>query len=123
MRLKYLSLIIFTAFFALSCKKSFLDVNKDPNNLSGTVSPSLIFTNALSQTVNNMVAQNEQGSYLQANGHNQVLTFISRIGLLISLQILILIFMTQYMIILRTINMLLKMQMVKSSPFLRARLK
>jgi len=123
MRLKYLSLIIFTAFFALSCKKSFLDVNKDPNNLSGTVSPSLIFTNALSQTVNNMVAQNEQGSYLQANGHNQVLTFISRIGLLISLQILILIFMTQYMIILRTINMLLKMQMVKSSHFLRARLK
>ncbi len=45
------------------CNKDFLDVNKDPNNLTGSISPSLVFTNALSQTVNNMVAQNEQGSY------------------------------------------------------------
>ncbi len=63
MKFKYLSIVAFTVLFIAGCKKDFLDINKDPNNLTGTISPSLVFTSALSQTVNNMVAQNEQGSY------------------------------------------------------------
>ncbi len=63
MRCKYLSLIALVGLLIAGCKKDFLDINKDPNNLTGTISPSLVFTNALSRTVANMVEQNEQGSY------------------------------------------------------------
>ncbi|MEO5647340.1 MAG: SusD/RagB family nutrient-binding outer membrane lipoprotein, partial [Chitinophagaceae bacterium] len=63
MKNKSLLIIAFAALFSTGCKKNFLDINKDPNNLSGTIIPSLIFTNAMNETVANMVAQNEQGSY------------------------------------------------------------
>lgn len=63
MRLKSLSIIAFTALLFVGCKKSFLDINKDPNQLTGTISPSFVFTNALTQTVANMVDANELGSY------------------------------------------------------------
>jgi hypothetical protein len=51
------------AVLAAGCKKSWLDVNKNPNQLTGTISPSFIFTAALSTTVANEVDQNEIGSY------------------------------------------------------------
>ncbi len=63
MKNKSLLIIAFAALFSTGCKKNFLDINKDPNNLSGTIIPSLVFTNAMNQTISNMVAQNEQGSY------------------------------------------------------------
>ncbi len=63
MKYKYFSFLAIAAILVGGCKKDYLDINKDPNNLTGIISPSLVFTNALSQTVNNMVAQNEQGSY------------------------------------------------------------
>ncbi len=51
------------ALLAVGCKKDYLDVNTSPNALTGTISPSFVFTNALSQTTRNMVDQNELGSY------------------------------------------------------------
>jgi len=59
-------ILIFLASFgviATSCKKSWLDVNKDPNNLTVAASPSLVFTNALATTTANEVDQNEIGAY------------------------------------------------------------
>jgi hypothetical protein len=52
-----------TLVFFTACKKDFLDAGNDPNRLTGYVSPGFVFTNALAQTVSNMVAQNELGSY------------------------------------------------------------
>ncbi|MEJ7829084.1 MAG: SusD/RagB family nutrient-binding outer membrane lipoprotein [Segetibacter sp.] len=63
MKIKSLIIIAVITLFTAGCKKDYLNVNKDPNNISITILPSLIFTNALNQTVTNMVAQNEQGSY------------------------------------------------------------
>lgn len=50
-------------FVGTGCKKSWLDVNKDPNNITGQASVSLVFTNALASTTANEVDQNELGSY------------------------------------------------------------
>ena len=59
----FLFAITIIGFVGSGCKKSWLDVNKDPNNITGTASVSLVFTNALAQTVANEVNQNELGSY------------------------------------------------------------
>jgi hypothetical protein len=47
------------------CKKSWLDVNTNPNTLP-TASPNFVFTNALYTTATNEVFQNETGSYFAA---------------------------------------------------------
>src|SRR6476661_690018 len=62
-----LKVVLFAAtlvgFVGTGCKKSWLDVNKDPNNITGQASVSLVFTNALATTTANEVDQNELGSY------------------------------------------------------------
>jgi hypothetical protein len=63
MKFKIFILLSSVAVLAAGCKKSWLDVNKNPNQLTGTISPSFIFTAALSTTVANEVDQNEIGSY------------------------------------------------------------
>jgi hypothetical protein len=63
MKRKILYIAALFALFTGGCKKTFLDVNKDPNNLTGTISPSFVFTNALAQTATNLVDMNEIGSY------------------------------------------------------------
>src|SRR5215213_4675935 len=63
MKFKIILFIASIGVLATSCKKTWLDVNKDPNNLTGEVSPALVFTNALATTTANEVDQNEIGSY------------------------------------------------------------
>ncbi len=47
---------------ATGCKKSFLDVNTNPNSLP-TATPAFVLTNAQNTTANSMVSPNEIGSY------------------------------------------------------------
>ncbi len=63
MKLKFLFIIGSLGLIVTSCKKSWLDVNTDPNNLTVSASPALVFTNALATTTANEVDQNEIGSY------------------------------------------------------------
>ncbi|HET7898258.1 MAG TPA: hypothetical protein VFL47_11320, partial [Flavisolibacter sp.] len=64
MQLKHILFgFILIGFMGAGCKKSWLDVNKDPNNLTVSASPALVFTAALATTVDNEVLQNETGSY------------------------------------------------------------
>ncbi len=58
----FYTIIIVAAFAGAGCKKSFLDINTNPNALP-TATPSFVFTNALNVTASNMVSPNELGSY------------------------------------------------------------
>jgi hypothetical protein len=62
MKLKFPILLLSVALLAGGCKKTFLDVNTNPNTLP-TASPSFVFTNAVNTTATNEVFQNETGSY------------------------------------------------------------
>lgn len=62
MKRTLLYLIIITGIAGSGCKKSFLDVNTNPNVLASST-PSYVFTNALNVTATNMVSPNELGSY------------------------------------------------------------
>ncbi|HEV8080944.1 MAG TPA: SusD/RagB family nutrient-binding outer membrane lipoprotein [Chitinophagaceae bacterium] len=73
--LKIIPIILSVVLVFGSCKKTFLDVNTNPNTLP-TASPNFVFTNALNTTVGNLnivtgafsgeVLQNETGSYFAA---------------------------------------------------------
>jgi hypothetical protein len=63
MKLKLFTIVVSVAMLGLGCKKDWLDVNTDPNNLTVSASPALVFTNALATTTANEVDQNEIGSY------------------------------------------------------------
>jgi hypothetical protein len=65
MKMKFPILMLMVGVLAGGCKKSFLDVNTNPNTLP-TASPNFVFTNALNTTINNEVFQNETGSYFSA---------------------------------------------------------
>lgn len=62
-RIKSFLLIAIVGLVVGSCKKDFLDVNTNPNTITGQAGPGFVFTGALNQTVTNMVDQNETGSY------------------------------------------------------------
>lgn len=62
MKFKSYIIISFLAFFASSCKESFLDINTNPNSLP-TALPNFVLTNALNTSAFNMVGPNETGSY------------------------------------------------------------
>ena len=62
MKLKFLYIIALIAFISSGCKKSFLDVNTNPNSLP-SATPSFVFTNALNTTTTNLLNANETGSY------------------------------------------------------------
>lgn len=55
-------LLIATGLAGSACKKSFLDVNTNPNVLASST-PSYVFTNALNVSASNLVSPNELGSY------------------------------------------------------------
>jgi hypothetical protein len=61
MKFKYFFIFILLIILG-GCKKTFLDVNTNPNSLP-TASPNFVLTNALNTTVTNEVFQNETGSY------------------------------------------------------------
>ena len=63
MKFKFLIALAIIGLIGAGCRKDWLNVNKDPNNLTGQISPAFVFTNALAQTVANEVDQNEIGSY------------------------------------------------------------
>jgi hypothetical protein len=63
MKFKIIVAVAVIGLIGAGCRKEWLAVNKDPNNLTGQVKPSIVFTNALAQTVANEVGQNELGSY------------------------------------------------------------
>jgi Starch-binding associating with outer membrane len=62
MKFKLLSFIALTALLTAGCKKSFLDVNTNPNALP-TATPSFVLTNALNTSTSNLINANETGSY------------------------------------------------------------
>ena len=62
MKRTILYLLMITAVAAAGCKKSFLNVNTNPNVLASST-PSYVFTNALNVTATNLVSPNELGSY------------------------------------------------------------
>lgn len=63
MKLKILSCVGILIIMGISgCKKSFLDINTNPNQLP-TASPSYVMTNAINVTASNLVSPNELGSY------------------------------------------------------------
>src|SRR4051812_21844091 len=63
MKIKIFVMLLCAGVAVTSCKKDWLDVNKNPNALTGDISPNFIFTSALATTVANEVDQNEIGSY------------------------------------------------------------
>jgi hypothetical protein len=62
MKFKSLYALALGVVLLSGCKKSFLDINTNPNSLP-TATPAFVFTNALNTTANNMVSPNEIGSY------------------------------------------------------------
>lgn len=62
MKFKFLYIIALAAFISSGCKKSFLDINTNPNSLP-SATPSFVFTNALNTTSANLLGANETGSY------------------------------------------------------------
>jgi hypothetical protein len=62
MKLKPLYTLALAALMATGCKKSFLDVNTNPNSLP-SATPAFILTNAINTTASSMVSPNEIGSY------------------------------------------------------------
>ena len=73
MKMKSLYILGLAAVLGTGCKKSFLDVNTNPNALP-TATPAYVISNALNVTSSNMVGPNEIGSYwsgqwTQSNGY------------------------------------------------------
>lgn len=62
MKFKPLYTIALVALLGTGCKKSFLDINTNPNSVP-TATPAVVLTNALNTTASNMVNPNEIGSY------------------------------------------------------------
>lgn len=62
MKFKSLYALAFVALMTMGCKKSYLDINTNPNSLP-SATPSFVLTNALNTTASNMVSPNEIGSY------------------------------------------------------------
>ena len=62
MKFRIITLVASAAMLFAGCKKSFLDVNTNPNTLP-TASPNFVFTNALNTTASGEVLANETGSY------------------------------------------------------------
>ena len=61
------SLLVSGMLILLSCNKSFLDINTNPNSLP-TATPSYVITNALNTTAENMVGSNALGNGINAQG-------------------------------------------------------
>ena len=64
---------LIVAIIGTGCKKSFLDVNTNPNALP-TATPAYVISNAINQTANSMVGANElgmwwSGHWTQSNGY------------------------------------------------------
>lgn len=81
MNIKLIYFVALVAVITGGCKKSFLNVNTNPNELP-TATPSYVFTNALNTTARNMVAPNELGSYwagqwTQSNGYILTTSYFS----------------------------------------------
>ncbi len=73
MKIKSLYILGLAAVLGTGCKKSFLDVNTNPNSLP-TATPAFVIANALNVTGTNMVGPNEIGEYwsghwTQSNGY------------------------------------------------------
>jgi len=73
MKLKLFYIVTVAALVGTGCKKSFLDVNTNPNSLP-TATPAFVISNALNTTANNMLSPNETGMYwsghwTQSNGY------------------------------------------------------
>jgi hypothetical protein len=62
MKTKFIIILLAIGIVGVSCKKTWLDVNTNPNTLTSS-NPNFIFTAALNQTVTNAVDYNEIGSY------------------------------------------------------------
>ncbi len=62
MKFKSLYALAFVALMTMGCKKSYLDINTNPNSLP-SATPSFVLTNALNTTASSMVSPNEIGSY------------------------------------------------------------
>ena len=70
---KFIYIITLAAVFGTGCKKSFLDVNTNPNALP-TATPAFVISNAINQTASGMVGPNElgmfwSGHWTQSNGY------------------------------------------------------
>ncbi len=61
MKLKYIAYIFVFALVSAGCKKSWLDVNTNPNQLP-TSTPAFVFTSGVARTVA-FLAPNETGSF------------------------------------------------------------
>src|SRR6185436_9520060 len=62
MKTKFIIIILAMGIVGVSCKKTWLDVNTNPNTLTSS-NPNFILTAALNQTITNAVDYNEIGSY------------------------------------------------------------
>ena len=63
MKLKSYLLVAVSVLAFVGCKKDYLDVNTNPNQLT-SATPSFVLTGALNTTTQNLVLANETGSYL-----------------------------------------------------------
>ena len=83
MKIKSLYILGIAALIGVGCKKSFLDVNTNPNSLP-SATPAFVIANAMNVTSTNMVGLNELGSYwsgqwTQSNGYILATTYFSYI--------------------------------------------
>ena len=79
MKIKSYIIIALLVFLGSSCKKSFLDINTNPNTLP-TATPNFVFTTGLNKTTRNMVDPNLTGSFwsgqwTQSNSYITVTTW------------------------------------------------
>jgi Starch-binding associating with outer membrane len=79
MKIKSYIIIALLVFLGSSCKKSFLDINTNPNTLP-TATPNFVFTAGLNKTTRNMVDPNLTGSFwsgqwTQSNSYITVTTW------------------------------------------------
>ena len=73
MKFKSILIIALAAIAGTGCKKSWLDINTNPNVLP-TATPNYVFTNAVNTATSNLINANETGSYwaghwTQSNGY------------------------------------------------------
>lgn len=83
MKRKALYVFALAALIGTGCKKSFLDVNTNPNSLP-SATPAFVIANAMNVTSTNMLGLNELGSYwsgqwTQSNGYILATTYFSYI--------------------------------------------
>ena len=81
MKRKALYVFALAALIGTGCKKSFLDVNTNPNSLP-SATPAFVIANAMNVTSTNMLGLNELGSYwsgqwTQSNGYILATTYFS----------------------------------------------